>query len=104
MSKIPTKFQTDISFTRNLLLLKAFAIQQKESISELTIDVLNDLVIFFVERGNDSKAKEYALIGNIIIQYILQSTSNKTLKGYLEGDKYSKISQKFNSLLGKNKK
>jgi len=103
-SKIPIHLQAESNFTKNFLLLKALAIQQKGAISELTINILNDLVVFFYERGNDSKAKEYALIGNIIIQYILQSTSNTTLKGHLEGDKYSKISQKFNALLGKNKK
>ena len=103
LSKIPIKFQTDLSFTRNLLLLKAFAIQQKESISELTIDVLNDLVIFFVERGNDSKAEEYAVFGNIIIQYILQTTSDRSLTINMKKDKYSKISENFDAVLGKMK-
>ena len=102
LSKIPIKFQTESNFTKNFLLLKALAIQQNGSISELTINILNDLVIFFYDRGNNSKAKEYALFGNIIIQYILQSTSDIALKENLEGHKYHKISQKFNTLLGKN--
>jgi len=102
LSKIPTELQENITFTRNFLLLKALTILQSGSISELTINVLNDLVIFYNERGNDSKAKEYAIFGNIIIKYILQSTTDSSLTKYLEADKYFEMNKKFNSVLGKN--
>lgn len=104
LSKIPFNLQTDSSFTKNFLLLKSLALQQSGSISELTINVLYDLVIFFNERGNDTKAKEYALFGNVIISYVLHSTLDTSLKRNLEGDKYSKISQKFDIVLGKKRK
>lgn len=104
LSKIPTKYQTDLSFTRNLLLLRALAILQSGSISELTISVLNDLAIFFNERGNNSKAEEYAIIGNIIIQYILQNSADFLLNSTLCEDKYFQISRNFDAVLGKKKK
>lgn len=99
-SKIPTKYQTDLSFTKNFLLLKALTILQNGSISELTINVLNDLVVFFRERGNDSKAEEYAIIGNIIIQYILQN-NNELLTNDFREHKYLKISDNFELVLDK---
>ncbi len=78
LSKIPTKYQSDLTLTKNFLLQKSYAILQNNSISELTLFVLCDLSEFYYERGNSTKAKEYAKIAQAILDYI-QAKTNSTI-------------------------
>jgi tetratricopeptide (TPR) repeat protein len=100
LSKIPIKYQTDKSLTKNLLLLKALAITQSGSISDLSINILTDLIIFFKERGNIIKAEEYALLSKVIIQYIIHNNSGVLFKN-LESEKYLASLNYIESILGK---
>lgn len=91
LSKIPPKYQSDITLTKNFLLHKSFVILQNISISELTIHVLIDLANFYLERGNVSKAREYALLAETIINYIRFETTSKIILKPLFEIKLKKI-------------
>jgi hypothetical protein len=70
LSKIPTRYQSDLLLTKNYLLQKAYAILQSNSVTELSLKVLKDLSLFYFERGNNLKAKEYASYSEAILEYI----------------------------------
>ncbi|MCF6269836.1 MAG: protein kinase, partial [Melioribacteraceae bacterium] len=93
LSKIPLQYQIDPSFTKIFLLLKGYAILQNGSISELTINVLNDLAYFYFDRGHITNAKEYALIGKTIVDYI-ESKTELSL-----AEKYIHLNTDFNRIL-----
>ena len=74
LSKIPTKYQSDLILTKNYLLQKAYSILQNNSISELSLKVLKSLSLFYFERGNNTKAVEYASYSEAIVEYIAIET------------------------------
>ncbi len=99
LSKIPSKYQSNLTLTKTFLLQKSYSILKNSSISELTLLVLNDLTEFYNERGNVTKAKEYAELLKAIINYITLNTHDEVLKEPFVKNKLKSIISNINRAL-----
>ncbi|MDA3859978.1 MAG: hypothetical protein PF445_02015, partial [Melioribacteraceae bacterium] len=102
LSKIPTKYQSDLTLTKNYLLHKAYAIMKNNSISELTLNVLSDLASFYFDRGNLSKAKEFAVIADTIIKYITLETVSEEISKSLHEIRLKEMITNLDEILNSN--
>ncbi len=96
LSKIPTKYQSDLTLTKNYLLQQSYTILKNNSITELTLLVLDSLTEFYYERGNITKAKEYTVILEAIVDYIRSKTKDSILIEPLINNRFKSIISNIN--------